>query len=610
MIRLHSITKSFGKHVLLENISLQMEPESRLGLIGRNGTGKTTLFKILLHEEGIDSGEIIQPKNYRISHLSQRIGFNKPTVLEVGCQGLSPEEKYDHYKVEEILFGLGFSDEDLKRDPHELSGGFQVRLSLAKALVSRPNLLLLDEPTNYLDIVAIRWVTRFIRSWKNEMIIISHDREFLDNVTTHSAIIHRNNILMTKGGTAKLEGLIDQYEEHYEKQRIAEEKQRKQLQTFIDKNYANPATAMQARSRRRMLEKLPDRQKLETLYNLEFDFRFADFPGKRMMEVEGLSFHYDPRFPLIKDLKFDVEARDRIAVIGKNGKGKSTLMRLLAGELMPVEGSIKPSINMSLGYFGQTNIDRLNPELSVEGEVEMSNPNLGRTVVRGICGVMMFSGDEALKKVSLLSGGEKSRVLLAKILATPTNCLFLDEPTNHLDVQSVEALVESIEDFPGAVIIVTHDEMILRRIAKKLLIFQHGNAELFHGGYDDFLRRIGWEEEKGLDGKKAKVPQRSKKELRQERGRVINEKSKVLKPIKDDITRLEDEICKLEKKLEDLNSDLKVAVDTQSVGKITSISEDIAEAQKYIDRDFARLEKLAKLHDEKNTYFDELLEEV
>ncbi|MBU1864752.1 MAG: ATP-binding cassette domain-containing protein, partial [Candidatus Omnitrophica bacterium] len=311
MIRLHEITKSFGKHLILDKGSLQIEPEMRLGLIGRNGSGKSTLFKIISGEEGLDSGEIISPKNYQISHLSQHLKFNVPTVLEVGCQGLRSEEKYDHYKVEEILFGLGFSKEDLTKDPHELSGGFQVLLSLAKALVSKPNLLLLDEPTNYLDIVAIRWITRFIRSWKNEMIIISHDQSFLDNVTTHTAIIHRQNILRVKGSTAKLAKVIDEFEEHYEKQRISEEKQRRQLQTFIDKNIANPATATQAKSRRRMLEKIPERQKLETLYDLSFDFQAADFPGKTMLEITNLGFYYEPKQELIKNLSCFVETNDR-----------------------------------------------------------------------------------------------------------------------------------------------------------------------------------------------------------------------------------------------------------------------------------------------------------
>jgi len=494
----------------------------------------------------------------------------------------------------------------------ELSGGFQVRLNLAKTLVSEPNLLLLDEPTNYLDIVAIRWITRFLKTWKNEVVIISHDREFLDNVTTHAAIIHRNKILKVKGGTSKLEALIEEQDELYEKQRLSEEKLKNKLQTFIEKTHGNPATATQARSRRRMLERIEDRQKLETLYNLEFDFRYKDFPGKVMMEIENLDFHYDPDKPLIKNLSFPVSDRDRIAVIGKNGKGKSTLLNLLGGELTPVAGTIGPNVNTTTSFFGQTNIDRLQSSLTVEEEIWNSNPNLQRTEVRGICGVMMFPGDNALKKISVLSGGEKSRVMLGKIISTDSNLVLLDEPTNHLDVQSVEALVESINRFDGAVIIVTHDEMILKRVAKKLLVFQHGNVELFHGGYDDFLRRIGWEDEADL--KKAtpalskKETSLSKKELRQQRGQIMNEKSKVLKPLTKKIETLEEAICKLEEELETVISGLQKANENQDGNEIVTLSKRLHDVQKQIDKSFAELEKTVRLHGEKNAHFEKLLD--
>lgn len=609
MIHLHNISKSFGKNVLFDKVSLQMEPVERLALIGRNATGKTTLFKIIMGEEGIDSGKIVAPRNYRISHLTQELHFDAPTVLEFGCKGLSTEEKYNHYKVEKILFGLGFTEEDQHRSPHELSGGFQVRLSLAKTLVSEPNLLLLDEPTNYLDIVAIRWITRFLKSWKNEVIIISHDREFLDNVATHTAILHRNKLLKVKGGTSKLETLIEEQDVLYEKERLSEEKLKNKLQTFIEKTHGNPATATQARSRKRMLARIEDKQKLETLYNLNFDFRYKDFPGKTMMEVKNVSFYYEPDKPLISNLSFHVADRDRIAVIGKNGKGKSTLLNLLGGELTPVSGKIKPSINTSTSFFGQTNIERLQPNLSVEEEVWNSNPNLQRTEVRGICGVMMFGGDNALKKISVLSGGEKSRVMLGKIISTSSNLVLLDEPTNHLDVQSVEALVESVERFNGTVIIVTHDEMILRRVAKKLLVFQHGNVKLFHGGYDDFLSRIGWEDEADLKTKpiEPKPPSKSKKELRKIRGQIINEKSKTLKPLVKKIEHLEETICKLEEELEEVTSLLQKANEKKDAGEIVTLSKRMHDVQTHIDRSFTELEKTVRSHSKKSAHFDELL---
>lgn len=493
MLRIQNLCKSYGSQVLFEEASLQLIPGERLGLVGRNGHGKSTLFRLILGEEHEDSGTITKPKNYRIGHLAQHLHFTKPTILEEGCLGLREEEEHDHYKVERILFGLGFVEEDLQKSPAEFSGGFQIRLNLAKVLVANPNLLLLDEPTNYLDIVSIRWITQFLRSWENELIIISHDREFMDAVTTHTALIHRQKIRRVEGNTAKLYALVAQDEEIYEKTRVNEAKQRKHAETFINRFKAQANRASLVQSRIKMLEKIPKLEKLSEIQNLDFKFHYAPFEAKTLMEVSDLSFSFNPKIPLISHFKLTIQAHDRIAVIGKNGKGKSTLLNLLVGELKPQKGNLKHHPHMKTGYFGQTNIVRLNPKWSVEGEITHANTKLDRTTVRNICGLMMFSGDQAEKKVSQLSGGEKSRVLLGKILAAPANLLFLDEPTNHLDMQSIEALVESIQDFPGAAVIVTHSEEILRQVATKLVIFNHGKVELFLGNYDEFLQQVGWD---------------------------------------------------------------------------------------------------------------------
>jgi ATP-binding cassette subfamily F protein 3 len=495
MLRIQDLKKSYGTQLLFDGASMQMGPGERLGLVGRNGHGKSTLFRLILGEEHEDGGSITKPKNYRIGHLAQHLHFTKPTILEEGCLGLLPEEEWEHWKVERILFGLGFSAEDMARSPQEFSGGYQIRLNLAKVLVSNPNLLLLDEPTNYLDIVSIRWLTKFLNEWENEIIIISHDRDFMDSVTTHTALIHRQKIRKVQGNTAKLYAQIEQEDETYEKTREKEEKQRKHAEAFIDRFRAQAGRAAMVQSRIKQLEKMPEKEELQQERNLDFDFHFAEFPAKMVMEASDLSFSYKKNVPLIPKLDLTIHAQDRIAIIGKNGKGKSTLLNLLAGELKPLTGSIKTHPNMQLGYFGQTNISRLDEKLTVEQEINVSNPKLSRTQVRGIAGAMMFSGELADKKVKSLSGGEKSRVLLGKILAQPANLLFLDEPTNHLDMQSISSLVDSIQNFPGAVVVVTHSEEILRRIATKLVIFHRGKAELFLGTYDEFLERIGWEDE-------------------------------------------------------------------------------------------------------------------
>src|SRR3989338_9174986 len=256
MLRIQDLNKAYGSQILFEEASLQMSPGDRLGLVGRNGHGKTTLFRLILREEEPDSGKITIPRNYRIGHLAQHLHFTQPTVLEEGCLGLSEGEEWDHYKVERVLFGLGFLEEDMAKPPVTFSGGFQIRLNLAKVLVSNPNLLLLDEPTNYLDILSIRWITKFLRGWKNELILISHDRDFMDSVTTHTAAIHRHKIVKLSGGTEKLYAQIELDETIHEKTRINEEKKRKQVEAFISRFRAKASKAASVQSRVKQLEKM------------------------------------------------------------------------------------------------------------------------------------------------------------------------------------------------------------------------------------------------------------------------------------------------------------------------------------------------------------------
>ena len=616
MLRIQDLCKSYGGQVLFDKASLQLTPGERLGLMGRNGHGKSTLFRLILGEEQEDSGIISKPKHYRMGHLAQHLHFTQPTILEEGCLGLRPEEEHDHYKVERILFGLGFTEADLQKAPAEFSGGFQIRLNLAKVLVSNPNLLLLDEPTNYLDIVSIRWIIQFLRSWENELIIISHDREFMDAVTTHTALIHRQKIRRIQGNSRALYTLVAQDEETYEKTRLNEEKQRKHAEAFINrfKAQANRATLVQ--SRMRMLEKMPKLDKLSQIQNLDFQFHYAPFQAKTLMEVSDLTFSFQPEIPLISNFNLTIHANDRIAVIGKNGKGKSTLLNLLAQELSPQAGTLRHHPNMQVGYFGQTNIMRLNPKLTVETEIANANSKLDRTTIRNICGLMMFSGDHAEKKVSHLSGGEKSRVLLGKILAAPANLLFLDEPTNHLDMQSIEALMESIQSFEGAAVIVTHSEEILRKIATKLVVFHQGKVKLFLGTYDEFLEKVGWDETSADELKATPMVQPeasglplNKKAARKKRADIITKRSHILDPLKKEMQTLEKEICDLEETVGLANGELLKASQTQNREAFIALSKKLKDSQKQIDEKFDRLEKISQKHHEQSHKYEALLKE-
>lgn len=615
MIRINNLSKYYGKQTLFENINFQMIAGEHLGLVGRNGHGKSTLFKIILGEEEADEGNITYPKNYKIGHLAQHLNFTEKTILEEGCLGLPEDEKDYQYKVEMILFGLGFSKSDMERAPSEFSGGYQIRLNLTKLLVSNPNLLLLDEPTNYLDIVSIRWITDFLRDWENEFILISHDRDFMDSVTNHTAAIHRHKLRKVKGGTEKLYAQILQEEEIHEKTRVTEEKKRKQEEAFINRFRAQASKAAAVQSRIKRLEKMPSLEQLAHLEHLEFEFQYAPIHAQNLMQVNDLTFYYDEENPLIENLSFNIQAEDRIAIIGKNGKGKSTLLNLLADELTPISGEIKRHDQLQLGLFGQTNIQRLQTNLTVEDEVYSANPNLGRTVVRSICGTMMFSGDKAEKKIAVLSGGEKSRVLLGKILAKPTNFLLLDEPTNHLDMESIETLIESIQDFPGAVVIVTHSEMILKAVATKLVVFQHGKTEFFNGNYEEFLEKIGWEEDENdsaSNTKKTKNPPQEKeinldkKELRKQRADLITEKAKVLNPLKQEIKLLEKKIQELEEKIKTVNQELIDCSQSNQVSNFVTLSKSLKELQKEMDESYQKLELKMSQLEEKSKKYEEL----
>ena len=576
MIKINQLSKAYFARELFTDVIFQINAGDRLGLVGRNGHGKTTLFKLILGQEEPDSGEITIPRNYRIGHLEQHLHFTQPTILEEAALGLPEEESHSIYKAEAILFGLGFSHADLEKAPHVFSGGFQLRINLAKLLLSDPNLLLLDEPTNYLDITSVRWVARFLANFKGELILISHDRDFMDSVTTHTAVIHRRNIRKFEGGTAKAYAQIVLEDEIHEKTRANEEKKRAHAAAFINRFRAQASKAKMVQSRIKMLEKLPKLDGLADIQSLDFKFRHAAFAAKTLLEMRNISFGYTPDNVLFQDINLTINARDRFGVIGNNGKGKSTLLNLLSGGLNPLTGELKTHPDMKLGYFGQTNIQRLNPKFTIEQEIERTNPALTRTQVRNICGTMMFGGDLALKKVSVLSGGEKSRTLLAKILAHPSNLLLLDEPNNHLDMESIDGLIESLQDFPGALLIVTHNERILRALVTKLIVFHRGRMDVFGSGYDEFLEKIGWEDETEAKGAKKKLTARNNYNEKKEREKAERKE-------KARIAKIEAQILISENSLKKYNEQLVIEANRNNLAQLNELSKKISQVKQDIE---------------------------
>ncbi|MBU0987243.1 MAG: ATP-binding cassette domain-containing protein, partial [Proteobacteria bacterium] len=452
MINIENLKKSFGPQVLFDGASFKLNPKERIGLVGRNGHGKTTLFRLIVGEAAPDAGTIAIPKHYRIGYVSQQLDFTKNTILEEGMTGLGQDEHDHRWKVEKVLAGLGFSQRDLQRPPSEFSGGFQVRLNLAKVLVSEPDLLLLDEPTNYLDITSIRWIERFLQNWPRELMLITHDRGFMDKLVTHTLGIYRQKVRKIPGTTEKYYAQIALEEEIYEKTRIKDERRRREIDQFISRFRAKARLANMVQSRIKTLAKTEKKEKLEKLKALDFAFHSSPFHGKHVLGVQDVSFSYDPPQPLINNFNISIAAGDRICIVGKNGKGKTTLLKLLAGVLRSQNGEIACNPAVIKGFFEQTNVQSLVDTRTVEEEILFSHPDVERQLARNICGAMLFEGNQALKKIGMLSGGEKSRVMLGKLLVTPVNLLLLDEPTNHLDMESCDALLAAIDSFDGTVV--------------------------------------------------------------------------------------------------------------------------------------------------------------
>jgi ATP-binding cassette subfamily F protein 3 len=611
---------------------------------------------MILDEVHADSGDILIPKRYRIGHLDQHIHFSQPTVLEEAALGLPEGERDQTWRAETILFGLGFHKDDMTRSPELFSGGFQVRLNLAKVLVSEPDLLLLDEPTNYLDVVSIRWLERFLNQWKNELMLITHDRSFMDRVVTHTVAIHRRKAKKIQGDTTKIYDQILTEEEVYEKTRANDERKRKEIERFIERFRAKNSLATRVQSRIKFLARHERIDKLERIQTLDFAFHSAPFPAKVIQRVDHVSFGYDKGPDLFTDLRLEIHDHDRICVIGPNGRGKSTLLRVLAGDLAPRAGHITNHPRTVSGYFAQTNVHTLHDKNTVIAEIQSADRTCLPQTARDIAGVMMFEGDAGLKKIAVLSGGEKSRVMLGKLIVTPVNLLLLDEPTNHLDMDSCDSLLAAIDAFEGAVVIVTHNEMFLHTLATRFVVFDRGRARVFDGSYQDFLDTVGWESDddlstttrtatadarvaaggaaprgravpdstphtgahrgesagpKGAAGRQDPRGHRSegdRKAERQARAKFVQERARVIGPIEKRVADLEALIVTLERERDVTFAALAEASAKGDAPAITRLSRKSGEVGPRIDWAYTELEKATQELEQATRQFDERAE--
>lgn len=591
MLFVKNLTKSFGAQVLLEETDFQLNRGEKVGIVGRNGYGKSTLFRLITRIDTPDEGEISYPEDYRIGALDQHLSFSKDTIRDEVAQILPEHQKYDVWKAEKILSGLGFSPEDFEKSPDIFSGGFQIRIKLAQLLLSEPDLLLLDEPTNYLDIVSIRWLEKFLRNWKGEILCVSHDQTFLENVMTHTVAIHRKKLKKLKGNPQKIYDQIAYEEDIHEKTRTNEAKERARQEKFIREFRSGARSAGLVQSRIKMLEKKETLKALPPIPPIKFHFPEANFTGSKMIEANNICFGYEKSQELLKKVSFEIFPGDKVGIIGANGKGKSTLLKVLNNELQIQSGTLKTHTNTRIGYFGQSNVDRLDKTRNIIEEL-MATKDVSEQTVRSVAGSLLFSGDLAYKNISVLSGGEKARVNLGKILLTPNNLLLLDEPTNHLDYESVEALIKALKEFSGSIVFVAHDEHFLKNVAEKLIVFDGDEVYLFAGNYEKFL------DERGFASEEIEQPSPLEKSQEKKKSPAHREKTKeknrLIRPLQKELNKIEKKITEFEKSQEKNMKAFRVAERQGNRLKMETLGIEYQDLQKDIETLWEEWETIGK----------------
>ncbi|MEB3100908.1 ABC-F family ATP-binding cassette domain-containing protein [Ferviditalea candida] len=531
LLQTSGLSKFYGTKTVLSNISLQIQERERIGLVGVNGAGKSTLLRILAGEMSYDQGEIFMAKETRLGYLAQNGGlqsgrsireemlavFSDLTDTErelrsleqrmadpvLTADGKNYDEVMKRYaslsewfseqggyeieaKIRGVLHGMGFKDFDPGTPIETLSGGQKTRLALAKLLLQAPDLLLLDEPTNHLDIPTLTWLENYLRSYSGAILVVSHDRYFLDSLVHTIYEIERTTSKRYTGNYSKY---AERKAAEYEVEMKRFEKQQEEIsrmEDFIRRNIVRASTTKRAQSRRNMLERMDRLDKPQgELKKAHFSFEIERMTGRDVLHVDQLSASYTPEQPLFKDVSFHMERGDTAALIGPNGIGKSTLLKVLTGKHQPDTGTFQWGSNVKIGYYDQEQTG-LNANNTVLEEVWGAFPHLEEVKIRTVLGNFLFSGDDVLKRISSLSGGEKARVALSKLMLEKANVLILDEPTNHLDLYSKEVLESALLDYEGTLLFISHDRYFLNKMAERIIELTPSGANHFLGNYDDY----------------------------------------------------------------------------------------------------------------------------
>lgn len=605
LITISKISLAFAGRQIFHDIGFQVEPGDRIGIVGPNGSGKTTLLRLLTGDILPDSGEVRTAKGARIGYLPQdayetieapvlqsviesvpgRVGLeNELERVRQSLKHVNQEQEQEQTKIgkrlaeihhdlnqleyefprfeaEKILMGLGFETADFQKPIHSLSGGWKTRAALAALLYQKPDLLLLDEPTNHLDIPSIQWLEQFLQDCKGAIILVSHDREFLNRQI-------RRTISLEPEGMKSYSGNYDFYLKTREEEKISleattrrQDQKVKEAQRFIERFRAKATKARQAQSKIKLLKKLelveaPRKEKITS-------FSFPEVPrsGSDVVTIKAISKSFGEKV-LYKDLDLNVQRRERIAIIGPNGCGKTTLLRMVAREIEPDGGEILPGHGVSMSFFAQHHSEMLHPQNTIIQEVYKVVPHESIGFVRGVCGAFLFSGEDVDKRTGILSGGERARVSLAKLLVKPGNFMVMDEPTNHLDISSSEALIDALEGYNGTLLFVSHNKSFINRLATKIWDIKDGHVEEYPGNLDEYDHHLAVSQvaqqgtenefESDQDEKLSDRIKPNRKAIKRERAQKRQEIDKVLKPMIAKLQQLEDQIAELESRQKDI----------------------------------------------------------
>tara|TARA_R100000908_G_scaffold65235_1_gene53103 strand:+ start:99308 stop:101278 length:1971 start_codon:yes stop_codon:yes gene_type:complete len=601
LLALENITLHLGDRELLDGVSTFINPGERIGLVGPNGAGKSTLLKIIMGIQEKDDGTISLANEETLGYLPQdgvdpdftltvleevetafadlfelemKVKSIQEKLSQVDHESKEYEKLMEQYgvlqteleasglyelrsQVEKILMGLGFTEEDFHRNTSEFSGGWLMRIALAKLLLRRPTYLLLDEPTNHLDIESLQWMENFLNSYEGAVVVVSHDKAFLDTITNRTLALRQGKISDYAGNYSFYEKKWAEERELLLNAKKNQEKEIKQTQEFIDRFRYKASKASQVQSRIKQLEKLEEIEIEEEQDNVSFRFPEPGRSGQVVMKLEDLHKSYDEN-TVFEGIDYEIERGDKIAVVGPNGAGKSTLIRIIAGNESFQKGDRVVGHNVTVNYFAQHQADELDPNRDALETMHDAGSGEKESRLRTILGCFLFQGDDVFKKVKVLSGGEKSRLALAKMLLSPANLLIFDEPTNHLDMSSKNILQQAIQQYEGTCLIVSHDRDFLDPIVNKVLDVQPGYIKTYLGNVSYYLARKKEEEaaaeaaEESVQQQEQETNQLSRKEQRRIEAERRNARNRQTKPIREKIEKVEKEIEELESRKKEI----------------------------------------------------------